>query len=69
LIREISARRLMEMSLSDLPFDRELLPCLKNSRLVGKIHLINGLTPESLIRVFDGEAVGSTITADRGGEG
>jgi acetylglutamate kinase len=52
------------MNLPDLPFDRELLPCLEHARLVRKVHLINGLDPQSLIKIFEGEAVGSAITAD-----
>ena len=63
-IPEISVRKLMDMNLSDLPFDRELLPCLEHARLVRKVHLINGLDAQSLIKIFDGEAVGSTMTAD-----
>src|SRR5574340_447213 len=65
LIREITASRLMEMDLPDLPFDRELLPCLDHSRLVREVHLVNGLNPNSLLQLFNGEAVGSTIKAGR----
>lgn len=68
LIREITAHRLMEMNLPDLPFDRELLPCLEHSRLVREVHLINGLSPSALLKLFNGEAVGSTITAGREGD-
>ena len=67
LIREITARRLMEMNLPDLPFDRELLPCLEHARLVRKVHLINGLNPSALGQLFDGDTVGSIIAADREG--
>jgi molybdenum storage protein len=62
-IKEIGARRLIEMDLPDLPFDRELPHCLQNSRTVDKINLINGLKPDSLRRVFRGEEVGSIIKA------
>ncbi len=61
-IKEINATKLIEMNLPDLPFDRELLRCLENARLVRKIHLINGLRPESLMKVFQGEDVGSTVS-------
>lgn len=67
LIGEITARRLMEMNLSDLPFDRELLPCLEHARLVQRVHLINGLDPAALVRLFNGETVGSIITDGREG--
>jgi molybdenum storage protein len=67
LIEDITARQLMKMNFPDLPFDRELLPSLEHARLVQKVHLINGLNPSSLMRLFNGETVGSTITTS--GEG
>ncbi|MGD9725521.1 MAG: uridine kinase [Nitrospiraceae bacterium] len=67
LIPEITARRLMDMNLPDLPSDRELLPSLEHARLVQKVHLVNGLNPSALAQVFNGDTVGSTITAGREG--
>ena len=67
LIPEITARRLMDMNLPDLPFDRELLPSLEHARLVQKVHLVNGLNPSALAQIFNGDTVGLTITAGREG--
>jgi molybdenum storage protein len=67
LLGDITAARLMEMDLPDLPFDRELLPCLEHSRLVHEVHLINGLNPNALLQLFNGDHVGSTIKAGREG--
>lgn len=64
-IPDITARRLMEMNLPDLPFDRELLPCLEHSRLVQQVHLINGLNPGELGRIFNGDKVGSCVSTSQ----
>jgi len=53
----------MQLDLPDLPFEREVLRCLERSRVLRKIHLVNGLQPQTLRTLFDGEAVGPTITA------
>jgi hypothetical protein len=42
LIPKITARRLMDMNLPDMPFDRELLPRMEHARLVLKVHLVTG---------------------------
>jgi molybdenum storage protein len=65
MIPETSVTDLMQLNLPDLPFEREVLRCLDRSRILRKIHLVNGLKPESLRRVFAGEAVGSTISATK----
>lgn len=67
LITEISAKELIDMNLPELPFERELLRCLENSRLLTECYLINGLEPESLRKLLEGEHVGSKITGSNYG--
>ncbi|MFQ5534650.1 MAG: hypothetical protein ACE5EM_07515 [Sphingomonadales bacterium] len=61
LIPDITARDLIERDLPDLPVERELLRCLENARLLTEVHLINGLKPDMLERLFNGEPVGARI--------
>jgi molybdenum storage protein len=63
LVQNITARELMEQNLPDLPFDRELLRCVEQSRQVRQFHLVNGLKSESLRQVFEGKQTGSVIRA------
>ena len=69
LITDITAKRLLEMDLPDLPIERELLRCIENSRLVTECYVVNGLKPEQLEKLLDGEQVGTRIkrSGDRGG--
>lgn len=61
LIADISAAALIDRNMVDLPVERELLRCLENARLVHECHLINGLEPATLARLFAGDPVGTRI--------
>ncbi len=67
LITDITAKRLLEMDLPDLPIERELLRCIETSRLLKECYVINGLKPELLGKLFEGDQVGTRIKRSQDG--
>lgn len=65
LIKDITAKELLERNLPDLPVERELLRTLENARSLREVYVINGLKPENLKRVLSGENVGTLIRSSR----
>lgn len=65
LIKDITAKELLERNLPDLPVERELLRTLENARSLREVYVINGLKPENLKRVLAGENVGTLIRSSR----
>jgi molybdenum storage protein len=65
LIKDITAKELLERNLPDLPVERELLRTLENARSLRQVYVINGLKPENLKRVLAGENVGTLIRSSR----
>ncbi|MDF1630617.1 MAG: hypothetical protein P1U78_12550 [Alcanivoracaceae bacterium] len=65
LIREITAKELLEMDLPDMPIERELLRTLENARTVHQIQVINGLKIDNLERALNGELVGTIVKSSR----
>jgi molybdenum storage protein len=63
LVSDVTAKEVLDMNPTDLPFDREVLSCVERSRTLKKVHLVNGLHADMLKRLFAGEKVGSVITA------
>ncbi len=65
LIREITAKELLERNLPDMPIERELLRTLENARTVHQIQVINGLQIDNLERALKGEPVGTVVKSSR----
>lgn len=65
LIREITAKELLERNLPDMPIERELLRTLENARTVRQIQVINGLEIDNLERALKGEPVGTVVKSSR----
>ena len=65
LIREITAKELLERDLPDMPIERELLRTLENARTVRQIQVINGLKIDNLERALKGEPVGTVVKSSR----
>lgn len=65
LIREITAKALLERDLPDLPVERELLRSLENARCVHRIQIVNGLDIDNLEKALNGEPVGTIVTSSR----
>ena len=65
LIREITAKELLERDLPDMPIERELLRTLENARSVHQIQVINGLKIDNLERALNGEHVGTIVKSSR----
>ncbi len=65
LIREITAKELLERNLPDMPIERELLRTLENARTVRQIQVINGLKIDNLERALKGEPVGTVVKSSR----
>ena len=65
LIREITAKELLERDLPDMPIERELLRTLENARTVRQIQVINGLKIDNLERALNGEHVGTIVVSSR----
>lgn len=65
LIREITAKELLERDLPDMPIERELLRTLENARTVRQIQVINGLDIDNLERALKGEPVGTVVKSSR----
>lgn len=65
LIREITAKELLERDLPDMPIERELLRTLENARTVSQIQVINGLDIDNLERALKGEPVGTVVKSSR----
>ncbi len=65
LIREITAKELLERDLPDMPIERELLRTLENARSVHQIQVINGLKIDNLERALNGEHVGTVVKSSR----
>lgn len=63
LIKKISAQELLERDYASLPVEKELLRVLQRAKLVKAVRVINGLDPKNLRRAFEGEDVGTLITA------
>ncbi len=63
LIPQITASALRERDLPDLPLERVVIDMLTRSRLVQRVHLINGLSAQMVSGAVRGEAVGTIITA------
>jgi len=61
LIKDVSAAELKAMNLPDLPIETEMLNCLETSRLVREVHVINGLDPDNMEKLLNGEHVGTRI--------
>ena len=68
MVTDITAKRLLDMNLPNLPIERELLRCIENSRLLTECYVINGLKPELLEKLLEGDQVGTRIkrSQDRG---
>ena len=62
MVTEVTAKSLLDMDLPDLPIERELLRCVETSRLLRECYVINGLKPETLERLLEGDQVGTRIT-------
>lgn len=60
-IKRISARKLIEMDLQELPIERKVLEIMLDARHTKKIQIINGLKTGNLTRALRGEEVGSII--------
>ncbi len=63
-IPSISAGELIERDLDDLIIERPCLEILKNSEVLDKIQIINGLEEGNITRALNGEPVGTVITRD-----
>ena len=64
LIREIGAKELDAQNLETLPFDRALLGILRNTRLVDRFQIVNGLDATNIEAAIRGEHVGTIIHRD-----
>jgi molybdenum storage protein len=60
-LREVSAAKLLERNLPDLPIERAVLEILADTRNLKEIRIVNGLVPGNLRRALDGEDVGTRI--------
>ena len=63
-IPAITAGELIERDLDDLIIERPCLEILKNSEVLDKIQIINGLEEGNITRALNGEPVGTVITRD-----
>jgi len=60
-IPEISVDDLLARELDDLIVERPCLEILKNSEVIEKIQIVNGMEQGNITRALDGEAVGTVI--------
>ncbi len=65
LIKEISAKELLDGDYDDLPIERELLRSLMNARILKSIQVINGLNPDNILAALNGQNVGTTIYSSK----
>jgi molybdenum storage protein len=63
-IAKISAAELMERHLDDLIIERACLEILRDSHVIDRLHIVNGLERGNLSRALAGEEVGTVITRD-----
>jgi molybdenum storage protein len=64
IISDITVKELKRKNLPTLPFDRIVLDLLACGRLVKRFQVINGLKPQLLEAVLNGQVVGSVIRQD-----
>ena len=60
-IPKISAQKLLDMNLKDLPIERAALEIMTVARNSKQVRIINGLVPGNLTRALSGEDVGTLI--------
>ena len=63
-IPDITVSELRERNLATLPFDRVVLDLLENARQMTSFQVINGLKPDLLEPVLNGEHVGTIVRRD-----
>lgn len=63
-IPAITAGELIERDLDDLIIERPCLEILKNSEVLDKIQIVNGLEEGNITKALNGEPVGTIITRD-----
>jgi len=63
-IPAISVSDLIERDLDDLIIERPCLEILKNSEVLTKIQIVNGLEEGNITKALNGEAVGTIISRD-----
>jgi len=60
-IPDISVQELLDRDLDDLIIERPCLDILRNSEVIDRIQIINGLEKGTLTRALKGESVGTII--------
>jgi molybdenum storage protein len=63
LIRDISAKELIDMRLPTLPIEPVVLDLLVRAKLAKSVRVVNGLVPGNLTRALSGEVVGTLVRA------
>lgn len=63
-IPEVTVSQLEDMALDDLILERPCLEILKNSQVLDRVQIVNGLERGNLTRALAGEHVGTIITKD-----
>jgi len=63
-IDKISASELMALELDDLIIERPCLQILRNSEVLDRIQIVNGLERGALTAALAGQDVGTVITRD-----
>ncbi|MFA6612958.1 MAG: hypothetical protein WCS64_05215 [Dehalococcoidales bacterium] len=58
---KIEVNELISLNLNDLPVERSMLQCLKNSCNMHEFSIVNGLVRGNITRAIAGEEVGTTV--------
>lgn len=64
LLAECSVKDIAHLDDGDLILERSVLDALNRARHVRSVHIINGLVPGNLTKVFKGEQVGTLLKQD-----
>jgi molybdenum storage protein len=63
LIRDITAGEVLDMGMEDMVVERKVVELLRYAVNMKEVHIVNGLHPENIAKVFDGKNPGTIIRA------